>query len=451
MTDNGSPHADDQAWSRFLNRCLILDLEVGPDGSIEAVGALRGDIELKIPDAASSASALRQLDSFGEGADFVVGHNIVDHDRVFVERHLPGSRLLDLPVVDTLYLAPLAKPQRPYHSLVKDYKLVGAERSDPVADCLLTRQLLGECREVLEKLKSSKPGLLSYYRTCFNDSDEVERTSDLKLNGTGTFLEALGGRTLRRDQLVGGFHYFAGDKACPDAIRRHLPALLDRPETRPAVAYSLAWVMVAGTESVLPRWVHHRFPAASRFIRAVRGTPCGNPRCGFCSKHHNLDGKLKKYFGFHGFRDDPKTADGESLQRRIVVQGMNRRPVLAIMPTGGGKSLCYQLPAILRNEQTGALTVVISPLQALMKDQVDNLNRKTESPSLAATAERPSDHARAPERAGRSQARTLRAALRLARAAAQHVLQAGHPAARDSGVGIRRGALHLEMGPRLPP
>ena len=60
-------------------------------------------------------------------------------------------------------------------------------------------------------------------------------------------------------------------------------------------------------------------------------------------------------------------------------------PLLAIMPTGGGKSLCYQLPAILRNEQTGALTVVISPLQALMKDQVDNLNAKTRSPTLAAT------------------------------------------------------------------
>ncbi len=385
MTGGNSPKAADRAWRRFVDRCLILDLEARANGSIRLLGALHGDRKLKIPDATSSDEAVRELNAFGEGADFVVGHNIVAHDRPLIEARLRGATLLDLPVVDTLYLAPLAKPQRPYHRLVKDYKLVGAEQSDPVADCLLTRQLLEECWDLLKEWESNNRWLLSFYRSCFDDSDEAEGASDLKLNGTGLFLEALGGRELQRDRLVGGFHYFAGEKACPDAIRSHLPPLLDRAESRPTIAYSLAWTMVAGTESVLPRWVHHQFPAASRLIRAVRGTPCGNSKCVYCSKHHNLDDKLKKYFGFPGFRDAPKTADGESLQQRIVTQVIEGRSLLGIMPTGGGKSLCYQLPAILRNEQSGALIVVISPLQALMKDQVDNLNRRTESPTLAAT------------------------------------------------------------------
>jgi ATP-dependent DNA helicase RecQ len=364
---------------------VIIDLEVGSDDSITAVGALRGNTELKIPDVASSASALRHLDTFGEGADFVVGHNIVAHDRLFVEKHLPRSRLLDLPVVDTLYLAPLAKPQIPYHRLVKDYKLVSAEQSDPLADCWLTRQLLEDCWTALKRWGNEKPWLLSFYRTCFDDSDGEDGTSDLRLEGTGRFIEALGGRKLSRDRLVGGFHHFAAGKACPEAVRRPIRELLDRPATRPAVAYALAWTMVAGTGSVLPRWVHHRFPAASWLVRKARATPCGNPRCVYCSEHHSLDGKLDKYFDFPGFRDDPKTADGESLQRRIVERGAEGTPLLAVMPTGGGKSLGYQLPALIRNEQTGALTVVISPLQALMKDQVDNLNRKTRSTALAAT------------------------------------------------------------------
>ena len=347
---------------------------------------MRGDTELRIPDVSSSGTALRQLDGFGDGADFVVGHNIVAHDRVFVEKHLPGSRLLELPVVDTLYLAPLAKPRIPYHRLVKDYKLVGAEQSDPVADCRLTRQLLEDCWKALKKWGNEKPWLLSFYRACFDDSDGVDGTSDLKLDGTGRLLESLGGLALRRDRLAARIEYFAKDRACPDAIRHHLPALLLRPETRPVAAYAVAWIMVAGTGSVLPRWVHHQFPKASRFIRAVRGTPCRKPeRCAYCSEHHSLDGKLRKYFEFPGFRQDPKTADGQSLQRQIVEQGVKGSPLLAIMPTGGGKSLGYQLPALIRNEQTGALTVVISPLQALMKDQVDSLNRKTRSASLAAT------------------------------------------------------------------
>lgn len=257
----GAPHRDaDKAWRRFADACLILDLEVGYDDSIKAVGALRGTNKLEIPHVASSGSAIRQLESFAEGAEFVVGHNIVAHDRVFVEKHLPGSALLDLPVVDSLYVAPLAKPQVPYHHLVKDYKIVGAEQSDPLADCLLTQRLLGDCREALEEWEKRKPWLLSFYRACFDDSDGEGGTSDLKLYGTGRFLGALGGRKLRKDQLLAGFVHFAGGRACSAAARRELPSLLDSPETRPAVAYALAWIMVAGTGSVLPRWVHHRFP-----------------------------------------------------------------------------------------------------------------------------------------------------------------------------------------------
>jgi ATP-dependent DNA helicase RecQ len=64
-----------------------------------------------------------------------------------------------------------------------------------------------------------------------------------------------------------------------------------------------------------------------------------------------------------------------SLQDDIVSAGIAGRSLLGILPTGGGKSLCYQLPALMRYYQTGALTIVISPLQALMKDQVDTLLR----------------------------------------------------------------------------
>src|SRR5882724_2029621 len=73
-----------------------------------------------------------------------------------------------------------------------------------------------------------------------------------------------------------------------------------------------------------------------------------------------LDSLLKQYFGFTSFRP---------FQQEIMRDFLAGRDVVALLPTGGGKSLCFQLPALARP----GLTVVVSPLIALMKDQVDAL------------------------------------------------------------------------------
>src|SRR5262245_38583504 len=73
--------------------------------------------------------------------------------------------------------------------------------------------------------------------------------------------------------------------------------------------------------------------------------------------------RLRRHFGHSSFRPG---------QEQIVAAVLGGRDVLAVMPTGSGKSLGYQLPAVM----LPGITLVVSPLISLMKDQVDELNRR---------------------------------------------------------------------------
>ena len=76
-----------------------------------------------------------------------------------------------------------------------------------------------------------------------------------------------------------------------------------------------------------------------------------------------LHNALRHYFGYERFRVG---------QEEIITEIINKKPVLAVLPTGAGKSLCFQLPSLLME----GITLVISPLISLMKDQAEALQER---------------------------------------------------------------------------
>ena len=356
---------------------LSFDLETGTfTGRIHALGAVRSDtgesLEWRGKDDEDAEEALARLDDLAEGADCVLGHNIIQHDLRCLETAAPDLRLLELPVIDTLRLGPLAFPSHPYHALVKHYKSGGLQRLDPNNPRLDSELALRVFGQQYERFRQHDPHrLTAWHRLCTPEPGGRDRAldrmfSDLR-DGAPRPADAEMPRALAGD--------FRGKTCRTAALRILQDGAWDRDGW--PLAYALAWLSVAGGNSVPAPWIERQFPESVEIIADLRAAEaCTSPECTWCRRWHDAPGLLKRWFGHDGFRPEPACDDGRPMQQAIVESALAGEHVLGVLPTGTGKSVCYQIPALTRYERTGALTVVISPLVALMSDQVDGLMKK---------------------------------------------------------------------------
>ena len=346
---------------------MSIDLEVGRDsGRINSFAAVRGDTgQAFIYRGGDLAKGLASLDEFAEGAVFVLGHNLIGFDALVLEAAKPDLRLLKLPRVDTLRLNPLAFPRNPYHHLVKHYQdgqLKRGRRNDPELDARLTLGVFADQQRVL---RAAAPDLLTAWHWL--------ASRDATGSGIDAFFATVRRGARPTDEVArAAIEARLHGEACAS---QGVKALDEAGQSGWPLAYALAWLSVAGGNSVMPPWVRHQFPEAGALVRRLRDTPCGQMDCAWCRERHDPRKELKRWFGFDAYRPEPRHED-RSMQEAIVEAAMRGGPVLGILPTGTGKSVCYQIPALSRYDKTGALTVVISPLVALMADQVAGLQAR---------------------------------------------------------------------------
>lgn len=318
----------------------FVDTEVGlKDHKIHDIGALRDDGATFHQ---ASKTALNQFLQEGK-VDYICGHNLIHHDAHYL--HLNGI------LIDTLYLSPLLFPKRPYHHLVKDDKLMSEQMNNPVNDCEKAKELL---------------------------MDEIAAWNLLSENKRKIFT-----LLLQHEEEFRGFLMYVGtietDETTTDVselilseYKNHICAHADIPalaaQSPCGLAYALALIGTDDYQSVTPGWVLHNYPEVEHFIYVLCHTQCADG-CEYCNHMLDIHYNLKQLFGYDAFR----TYDGEPLQEQASQAAVDGKSLLAIFPTGGGKSLTFQLPALMDGRTVHGLTVVISPLQSLMKDQVDNL------------------------------------------------------------------------------
>ena len=234
---------------------LVRHYEVSKrDDRIHALAAIRTDRDQSLVfddlHAGTLAGALTHLDDFADGANFLLGHNLIDFDLPHLRAANRDLRLLRLPAVDTLRLNPLAFPRNPYHYLVKHYQdgqLKRGRLNDPEQDARLVLEKVFARQQT--ELRDAPLGLLAAWHW---------------LTGTGPDSEGF-------DAVFASIRYGPRptDAVAKAAIHERLAGIACQnhgwdvlenvAQSGWPLAYALAWLSVSGGNSVMPPWVQHRF------------------------------------------------------------------------------------------------------------------------------------------------------------------------------------------------
>ena len=318
----------------------FVDTEVGlKDHKIHDIGALRYDGATFHQ---ASQTALNKFLQEGK-VDYICGHNLIHHDAHYLQ--LNGI------LIDTLYLSPLLFPKRPYHHLVKDDKLMSEQMNNPVNDCEKAKELLMDEIAAWNQLSERRRKIF----TLLLQNEEEFRG----------FLMYVG--AIEKDYaIIEVSENILSEYKNHICVHADIPALAAQSPC--GLAYALALIGTDDYQSVTPGWVLCHYPEVEHIIYMLCHTQCTDG-CEYCNRMLDIHYNLKLLFGYNAFR----TYDGEPLQEQASQAAVDGKSLLAIFPTGGGKSLTFQLPALMDGRTIHGLTVVISPLQSLMKDQVDNL------------------------------------------------------------------------------
>jgi ATP-dependent DNA helicase RecQ len=339
---------------------VFFDIEVNVNSKkIENLGLVLSDIKT------SSTSINYIKDIFlNHNPKFICGHNFIDHDKNFLAQTVFNPVFNNVQIIDTLLLSMLLFVNKRTHKLDKPYKTEINIENQPLGDAEQTKYLFLFLNKKFDSLDKNLKNIF------------IQLLYDNKY-----FMGYFKYKNFRKEniniyELVKNKIYATKEQF--EEIKNQYPVEL---------AFIISYLYF-DDEASISSVILIRYPKIVEIIKQLT----------FHIDSLNLEEFADKEFNIQSFRDfevQEKNKEDITLfsklfdktvkspkkisQKDIIDNSLDDSSILAILPTGGGKTFTFQLPALIKAKAYKGLTVVISPLQALMKNHVDSFKEKNQN------------------------------------------------------------------------
>ncbi|TLS95151.1 DEAD/DEAH box helicase [Aliarcobacter cibarius] len=338
----------------MLNNIIFCDIEASiKTKKINEVGLVYKNSNFKT----SSIEEAKKFISICK-TDFISGHNFIDFDLNILKYSSLYKDIVNYKIIDTLPLSLLLFNEKTIHSLPKNYKNEDDFDNNPVEDSKITAilfdKLLERFNEIPNDTKNIFYSLLKnnqYFSGFFEYICLSTKLIDLNFEDLFNLIKN------KHNKTIVNFEYLK-DVLISNKVE---------------LAYILALLTPYIEIKAHPPKILFSYPN----IVEIQKKLCFDREL----SNKILSDFSKEVFGFGTFREFPRLnaniLDNPSIsQREIVEASLRDESFLAILPTGGGKTFTFWLPAIFKSNSYKGLTVVISPLQALIEDHIKSFNLK---------------------------------------------------------------------------
>lgn len=335
----------------------FLDIEVGNTSrKIDNLGYLSEKSALET----SSVNRIKDC-CLRDEISFICGHNFVEHDKKFLAETSFNPLLEHLSIIDTMYLSMLLFTTKRTHKLDKPYKDNQIDiENKPLGDAVQTQVLFEFLNQAFDELPTQRQQI--FYQLLKNDN-----------HFSGFFdWKKIAHKEIDIYEQVKPYIVVNSENYKTNEINHPVE-----------IAFIISYLM-SNNKGAISSILLLKYPEIVNLLKQLT----------FDQDKVNIEEFTKDEFGIDAFRKFDKNKvdvyqfSSDELtftnpnkiekisQKDIIKSALDADSLLAILPTGGGKTLTFQIPALLKAQKYKGLSVVVSPLQALMKDQIDSFKRK---------------------------------------------------------------------------